>query len=220
MIIVLIIYVFFAWLVFFQLKLLPWNWPWRLATALIGACILLIFVALLNTLAPSGRIAVVGRVVEVTPNVAGTVTSIPVTPNTLVTAGTILFQVRSRPYEAKVRQLQAAVAEARQKVEQLEAQVELAAADVKGVSSQLAYAEKRRDDIQSLSQTNSASVPTRRRDCAGGLAGCISRSSSGNQRKIGAWFRNRRGEYDRRTTERPTCKRQMGAGADDGSRRR
>lgn len=158
MIIVSIIYVFFAWLVFFQLKLLPWNWPWRLATALIGGCILLIFVALLNTLTPSGRIVVVGRVVEVTPNVAGTVTSISVAPNTRVTAGAILFQIDPAPYEAKVRQLQAAVAETRQKVEQLKAQVELAAADVKGVSSQLAYAEKRRDDIQSLSQTNSASV--------------------------------------------------------------
>jgi len=34
----------------------------------------------------------VGRVVEVTPNVAGSVTSISIEPNVLVKAGTILFQ--------------------------------------------------------------------------------------------------------------------------------
>jgi multidrug resistance efflux pump len=117
----------------------------------------LVFVALLNTLTPSGRIAVVGRVVEVTPNVAGTVTSIQVEPNVLVKAGTILFQIDPAPYDAKVKQLQAAVAEARQKVEQLKAQVELAVADVKGLSSQLEYAERRRDDIEMLARTSATS---------------------------------------------------------------
>jgi hypothetical protein len=38
---------------------------------LLGGVILTVFVALLNTLTPSGRIAVVGLVVEVTPNVLG-----------------------------------------------------------------------------------------------------------------------------------------------------
>jgi multidrug resistance efflux pump len=65
-------------------------------------------------------------VVEVTPNVAGTVTSIPVEPNVLVKAGTILFQIDPALYQAKVKQLQAAVAEARQKPERLKAQVDAA----------------------------------------------------------------------------------------------
>ena len=51
---------------FFRFKLLPWNWPWRIVTALLGCFILMIFVALLNTLTSPGRIAVIGRVVEVT----------------------------------------------------------------------------------------------------------------------------------------------------------
>ena len=75
MLIVLLLFACVVWLVFFRFKLLPWNWPWRIATVLLGCFILAVFVALLNTLTPSGRIAVVGRVVEVTPNVAGTVTS-------------------------------------------------------------------------------------------------------------------------------------------------
>jgi multidrug resistance efflux pump len=153
MLIIVILYIGIAWLVFFRFKLLPWNWPWRIVTLLLGCAILAIFVALLNTLTPSGRIAVIGRVVEVTPNVSGTVTSIPVETNVLVKAGTILFQIDPAPYDAKVKQLRAAVVEARQKVEQLKAQVDLAVADVKGMSSQLDYAEKRRDDVEKLART-------------------------------------------------------------------
>jgi multidrug resistance efflux pump len=153
MLIIILLYIGVAWLIFFRFKLLPWNWPWRIVTVLLGCLILATFVALLNTLTPSGRIAVVGRVVEVTPNVAGTVTSIPVEPNVLVKAGTILFQIDPAPYDAKVKQLRAAVAEARQKAEQLKAQVDLAVADVKGLSSQLDYAEKRRDDVEKLART-------------------------------------------------------------------
>jgi multidrug resistance efflux pump len=153
MLIIAILYVGIAWLVFFRFKLLPWNWPWRIVTLLLGCAILAVFIALLNTLTPSGRIAVVGRVVEVTPNVAGTVTSIPVEPNVLVKAGSVLFQIDPAPYDAKVKQLRAAVAEARQKVGQLSAQVDLAVADVKGLGSQLEYAEKRRDDVERLARS-------------------------------------------------------------------
>jgi multidrug resistance efflux pump len=157
MLIIAFLYIGAAWLLFFRFKLLPWNWPWRIVTVLLGCFILAVFLALLNTLTPSGRIAVVGRVVEVTPNVAGTVTSIPVEPNVLVKAGTILFQIDPAPYEAKVKQLQAAAAEASQKVKQLKAQVELAVADVKGLVAQLDYAEKRRDDIEKLARTSATS---------------------------------------------------------------
>ena len=157
MLIIALLYICAAWLVFFRFKLLPWNWPWRIATVLMGCFVLAVFLALLNTLTPSGRIVVVGRVVEVTPNVAGTVTSIPVEPNVLVKAGTMLFQIDPAPYETKVKQLHAAVAEARQKAEQLKAQVELAVADVKGLKSQSDYAEQRRADIERLAQTSATS---------------------------------------------------------------
>jgi len=157
MTIIVLLYVCAAWLVFFRFRLLPWNWSWRIVTVLLGCFILAVFVALLNTLTPSGRIVVVGRVVEVTPNVAGMVTSIPVEPNVLVKPGTILFQIDPAPYEAKVKQLQAAVAEALQKAEQLKAQVDLAVAEVKGVKSQLDYAGKRRADVEKLAQTSATS---------------------------------------------------------------
>src|SRR6202046_4734435 len=113
MLIIALLYICAAWLIF-RFKLLPWNWPWRIVTVLLGCFILAVFVALLNTLTPSGRIAVIGRVVEVTPNVAGQVTEINVQPNTLVNTGSTLFQVERAPYEYKVKQLQAPLAQARQ----------------------------------------------------------------------------------------------------------
>jgi inner membrane protein involved in colicin E2 resistance len=61
MLIIAILYIGITWLVFFRFKLLPWNWPWRIVTLLVGCAILAVFIALLNTLTHSGRIAVVGR---------------------------------------------------------------------------------------------------------------------------------------------------------------
>jgi multidrug resistance efflux pump len=157
MVIIALLYIGLAWLVFFRLRLLPWNWPWRIVSLIVGVAILAVFVALLNTLTPSGRIAVIGRVVEVTPNVAGQVTDIDVQPNVLVKAGAVLFRIERAPYEHKVKQLQAALAEARQKVEQLKSNVDLAAADADAIAAQLDYAGKRRDAQQKLVQTSATS---------------------------------------------------------------
>ena len=61
MLFIALLYICAAWLIFFRFKLLPFNWPWRIVTVLLGCFILAVFVALLNTLTPSGRIAVIGR---------------------------------------------------------------------------------------------------------------------------------------------------------------
>jgi multidrug resistance efflux pump len=49
-----------------------------------------VFTALFNSLTPSGRIAVLGCVVDVTLNVTGQVISIPVDSNVLIKAGSVL----------------------------------------------------------------------------------------------------------------------------------
>ena len=155
MVIVLVIYVALAWLVFSKFKLVKWGWLSGTVTVLIGAFILATFMAMFNYLTPSGSFVIVSRVVEVTPNVSGQVTAISVQPNVPVKAGTVLFQIERAPYEYKVKQLQAALAEARQKVEQLKSNVDLAAADTKAVASQLVYAAKNRDAQVQLVRTNS-----------------------------------------------------------------
>src|SRR3954453_17094065 len=106
---------------------------------------------------PSGRIVIVSRVVEVTPNVAGQVTSIDIQPNALVKAGTILFQIERSPFEFKVQQLKAALVEARQKVEQLKANLDLAAADVSSGRAQARLTGQRRMDIETLARRDAAS---------------------------------------------------------------
>ncbi|MBV9567045.1 MAG: HlyD family secretion protein [Hyphomicrobiales bacterium] len=155
MVIIATLYIFIAWLVF-HFKLLPWNWPWRIVTAVLGIAIVTVFVALLNYLTPSGRIVVGSRVVEVTPNVSGLVTSVDVTPNAFVKAGATLFQIERSPFEFKVKQLEAALAEARQKVEQLKSNLDLASADVAAARSQATLSDQRRKDIERLASTDAA----------------------------------------------------------------
>src|SRR5262245_7377745 len=105
MLIVILLYAALVWLLFFRLKLLPFNWTFGSLAVAVGAAIVLVFLALLSNLTPSGRIEVLGKVSEVTPNVSGQVTSIPVERNVLVKQGTTLFQIDKARYEHKVRQL-------------------------------------------------------------------------------------------------------------------
>ncbi len=157
MLIVATLYILVAWLIFFRFRLLPWNWPWRIVTALIGIAILAVFVGLLNYLTPSGRIVIVSRVVEVTPNVAGQVTSIDIQPNALVKAGATLFQIERSPFEFNVQQLKAALVEARQKAEQLKANLDLAGADVSSARAQATLTKQRRMDIETLVRRDATS---------------------------------------------------------------
>jgi len=157
MLIITLLYVGMIWLVFFRLRLLPWNWPWRIATVVAGLAILATFLGLLNYLTPSGRVAVAGRVVEVTPNIAGQVIAIEVEPDVPVKQGDVLFRIDPAPFEAKVRQLKAGLVDAQQRARRLAADLDQARAEVKRVEGQLAYAERRRTDLESLVRTNSTS---------------------------------------------------------------
>ena len=114
MLIILTLYVVLVWLVFSRLKLLRWGWGSGTATVLIGAFILSVFVALFNYLTPSGSFVVIFRVMEVTPNVSGQVVAIPVKPNEPVKTGAVLFKIDPAPFQYKVSQLEASLAQARQ----------------------------------------------------------------------------------------------------------
>jgi multidrug resistance efflux pump len=139
MLIILTLYLVLAWLVFAKLKLVRWGWISGTLTVIGGALILAVFVAMFNHLTPSGGFVVVSRVIEVTPNVAGQVTAIPVKPNEPVKAGAVLFRIDPAPYRFKVDQLEAALAQARQQVKQLKASYEQASANVEGLTRQHAY---------------------------------------------------------------------------------
>ncbi|MGM4989584.1 efflux RND transporter periplasmic adaptor subunit [Tardiphaga sp. 841_E9_N1_2] len=107
MAIIAIVYALIVWLVFAKLKWLRWGWGIGTATVLVGLFIAALFAGCLNYLAPTGRVVVISRVVEVTPNVTGQITEISVKPNAPVKAGAVLFRIDPAPYEAQVRLVEA-----------------------------------------------------------------------------------------------------------------
>ena len=100
MVIVLSVYALLIWLLFFKLKVLPWNRSTQILVGVIGLVIVLVVIGLLNTKTPSGRVTVTTRVVQIAPVVGGVVASVPVTANEPVTQGTVLFELDQTPYQA------------------------------------------------------------------------------------------------------------------------
>jgi multidrug resistance efflux pump len=158
MLIILALYLIAVWLVFSKFKLISWGWVSGAVTVFIGAFILAVFLALFNYLAPSGRITVASRVVEVMPNVSGEVTAIPVKTNVPVKAGTVLFEIDRAPFQFKVAQLEAALKGTQQQAEALKANYEQASANVAGVASQVDHQQKRLADIQTLTRTGATTA--------------------------------------------------------------
>jgi multidrug resistance efflux pump len=150
MLIILCLYIVALWAIFSKFKLVRWGWVSGSVAALVGVLILAVFLALFNYLTPSGRLTVTGRVVEVTPNVSGQITAIPVKPNVLVKTGDVLFQIDPAPFQYKVSQLEASLAGARQQVEILKANYLQATANATGLTAQVAFNAKRLGDIQQL----------------------------------------------------------------------
>src|SRR5712671_2191809 len=158
MLIILTLYIVLVWLLFSKLKLVTWGWVSGTIAVLIGAFILAVFLALFNYLTPSGSFTIVSRVTEVVPNVSGQVIEIPVKPNEPVKSGAVLFRLDPAPFQYKVNQLEASLAQAKQQVKQLEANYEQASATVEGLTKQLAFHTQRLADIDKLTGEQALSV--------------------------------------------------------------
>ncbi|MBR0784126.1 HlyD family secretion protein [Bradyrhizobium iriomotense] len=157
MLIILTLYVVLVWLVFSKLKLVRWGWGSGTVAVLIGAFILAVFLAMFNYLTPSGSFVVISRVLEVTPNVSGQVIEIPIKTNEPVKSGAVLFRIDPAPYQYKVNQLEASLAQARQQVKQLAANYEQATANAEGLAKQLAFHKRRLDDYGKLTSEGAQS---------------------------------------------------------------
>jgi RND family efflux transporter MFP subunit len=107
MVTVAVLYAIFVWLIFFKLRWLRWGGGTGTVTVILGMLLCAVFVGFLSYLVPAGRVTVISRVVEVTPNVSGQITEISVSPNQLVKAGAVLFKIDPTPYEAQVRTIDA-----------------------------------------------------------------------------------------------------------------
>src|SRR5215510_1490765 len=125
------IYGYFAYLVFFKFKWLPWNFVTQVITITIPIVGLTLLILLLNIVAPSSAdVRVINYVVAVNARVQGLVTDVPVEPNRPVRKGDVLFKLDPTPFELEVSALEA-------QLQGLEVQLITAGANTKGLSEQL-----------------------------------------------------------------------------------
>ena len=137
-------YLFLLWLVFFRLKLLKFSIAWGLVSAFVGAHALLGFLIGLRFVAPyTTNATVIQHTIQLIPRLPEPtlVTEVLVEPNVPVKKGQPLFQFDRRPYEYKVRQFEAALAQAEQGVSVLQADLDAAVQQIAKRKSDLVYAQ-------------------------------------------------------------------------------
>jgi len=128
-ILVLILFFVIFWLVFFKLKLLRLSPGWGIVSAFFVLHLLLVFVIGLRFMTPNSTNAtVVQRTIQLVPRLPEPtlVTAVLVEENVPVKKDQALFQFDRRPYEYKVEQIEAQLAEAKQNVNILKADVDVA----------------------------------------------------------------------------------------------
>jgi multidrug resistance efflux pump len=136
------IYSFFAWLVFFKFKWLPWNITTQVITVTIPIIGITVLILLLNIVAPSSHdIRVINYVVPINPRVGGLVTEVPIEPNRPIQKGDVLFRIDPTSYEIQVKNAEAALA-------RLEVQLITAGATSANFIEELRSAKAQREAIE------------------------------------------------------------------------
>ena len=134
-----------VWLVFFKFKWLKFSITWGVVSAFFGLHILIIFMIGLRFVTPYSTDAkVIQHTIQLTPRLSEPtlVTAVLVEPNLHVKKGQPLFQFDRRPYEDKVKQLEAQLAAAKQNVRVLKADVNLAGQKVRQQDARVAEAQQ------------------------------------------------------------------------------
>jgi len=153
------IYAFFAWLVFFKFKWLPWNIVSQVITITLPIIGLTVLILTLNVVAPSSAdVRVINYVVSVNPQVKGIVTEVPITPNRPIKKGEVLFKLDPTPYqldaknyEAQLAKLKVDLVTAGANTRNLKQQLNAATGNRNAVSSQLKLAQMRVRQFEELS---------------------------------------------------------------------
>jgi multidrug resistance efflux pump len=158
MVIVSVLYLALVYLIFFKLKLVPFNKISKSVVVVIGVIILNIFLVGLQTLTPQSASAVIGGfVTEIAPQVGGRVVEVPVKPQQRVEAGDVLFQIDPVPYQYRVDQLKASLVETEAYVASLKDVYDAARAQTESTIAQLALSELRLEQHQRLVEAQAGS---------------------------------------------------------------
>ena len=143
----------FIWLVFFKFKWLKFSIVWALFSVFILAHVMFIFLLGLRFVTPASNNAkVVQHTIQLVPWLTEPtlVTAVLVEPNQSVKKGQPLFQFDRRPYEYKVQQLQAQLAQAKQNVHILKADIDVAAQKLAKAQSETVFAKYQQNLAASL----------------------------------------------------------------------
>jgi multidrug resistance efflux pump len=131
------------WLVFFKFKWIKLTYAWGLIVVFFFLHLTLIFLIGLRFVAPYTTTAtVIQHTIQLVPRLPEPtlVTAVLVKPDVPVKKGQPLFQFDRRPYEYKVRQIEAQLAQAKQNVQVMKADTEAAAQKVAKLKSELVFA--------------------------------------------------------------------------------
>ena len=132
-----------VWLVFFKFRWLRFSIPWGVICIFFELHLLIIFLIGLRFVTPYATEAkVVQHTIQLIPRLPEPtlVTAVLVEPNVPVKKGQPLFQFDRRPYEYKVRELEAQLMQAKQNVRVMKADAEAAGQKVDRLRSELVYA--------------------------------------------------------------------------------
>jgi multidrug resistance efflux pump len=148
-------YALVVWLVFFKFKWLKFSIAWGFFSTFFAVHLLLIFLIGLRFVTPLATEArVIQHTIQLIPRLPEPtlVTAVLVQPNVPVKKGQSLFQFDRRPYEFKVRQLEAQLAKARQDVLVLKADTAINTQKIAKIKADLDYAKYQRQLSTSLAK--------------------------------------------------------------------
>ncbi|HET6574376.1 MAG TPA: biotin/lipoyl-binding protein [Fimbriiglobus sp.] len=135
-----------CWLLFAKFKLIPVT-TYTVVTAVLGGVVILgllyVMLSVFHPVSHDGRMY--APVVQVVPQVRGTVVEVPVEANKPLKAGEVLFRIDPKPYQIEVDRLRAALAAKNVKFAQLSEQVAAAQAATKEARANLLVSESQFD---------------------------------------------------------------------------
>jgi len=164
-----LIYVGLIWLLFFKFKLVEPNTKSYTAAAIIGVVVIGAILLAMNLFQPYSTNAVISQyVVQITPQVTGQVTAVPVSPNQPIKKGDVLFTIYQAPFQAAVDGLRATLVQSEQDAKMLEDNLDSAKASVINAQAALVNAQQQVKSLDAQLDAAIASVDqvTAQRDLA------------------------------------------------------
>jgi len=157
---VIFLFTFIFWLVFAKLKLAKFTIGWGIVYGLTVAHLGFVFLIGMRFVTPYSTTAtMVQPTIQLIPRLTEPtlVTSVLVEPNVEVKKDTPLFQLDRRPYQYKVDQARATLAQARQNVRIYQADLDVATEKVRKAASEVAYAQWQQQRTSQLAKQGAGS---------------------------------------------------------------